>query len=104
MHAATSRLGPTDLDLDVEPMKANPFVNDSRKPLPWLLAAGGAVALCLATSSAYCPVCRAENVPPHASADRSGELPAGDARTFSLIADMGSVHILPQPAGPAPAV
>jgi TonB family protein len=85
-------------------MKANPFVNDSRKFLPWLLAAGVAVALGLATSCAYSPVCRAENVPPHASADRSGELPAGDARTFSLIADMGSVHILPQPAGAAPAV
>jgi len=85
-------------------MKANPFVNDSRKSLPWLLAAGVAVALGFAMSFAHCPVCKAENVPPHASADRSGELPAGDARTFSLIADMGSVHILPQPAGTAPAV
>ncbi len=85
-------------------MKAIPFVNDSRKVLPWLLAAGTAVALCLATSCVYCPVCKAENVPTHASADRSGELPAGDARTFSLIADMGSVHVLPQPAGAPPAV
>jgi TonB family protein len=85
-------------------MKADPFVNDSGKFLPWLLVAGIAVALCLATSCVYCPVCKAENVPLHASADRSGELPAGDARTFALIADMGSVHILPQPAGAAPAV
>ncbi|HEV3420008.1 MAG TPA: energy transducer TonB [Candidatus Acidoferrum sp.] len=85
-------------------MKAIPFVNDSGKFLPWLLAASIAVVLCLATSSVYCPVCKAENVPPHASADRSGELPAGDARTFSLIADMGSVHVLPQPSGAAPAV
>jgi len=85
-------------------MKAIPFVNDSEKFLPWLLVMGLAVALCLATSCVYSPVCRAENVPPHASADRSGELPAADARTFSLIADMGSVHILPQPAGATPAV
>ena len=85
-------------------MKAIPFVTDSGKFLAWLLAAGIAVALCLTTSCVYCPVSKAENVPPHASTDRSGELPAGDARTFSLIADMGSVHVLPQPAGAAPAV
>jgi TonB family protein len=85
-------------------MKAIPFVNDCGKFLPWLLATGLAVALCLTTSCVYCPVCKAENVPPHASADRSGELPAGDARTFSLLADMGSVHILPQPASATPAV
>ena len=85
-------------------MKAIPFVNDSRKLLPWLFATGLAVALCLATSFLYCPVCKAGNAPPHASADRSGELPAGSARTFTLMADMGSVHILPQPAGAAPAV
>ena len=85
-------------------MKAIPFVNDSRRSLPWLLAAGIAVALCLATSCAYCPVCRAENVPPHAFVDRTGELPAGEARAFSLNADMGSVHVLPQPAGAPPAV
>jgi len=85
-------------------MKAIPFVNNSGKILPWLLFTGLAVALCLATTCVYCPVCKAENVPPHAFADRTGELPAGDARTFSLIADMGSVHVLPQPAGAAPAV
>jgi TonB family protein len=85
-------------------MKAIPFVNDSKKYLPWLLVTGIGVVLCLATSGVYCPVCKAENVPPHASAERSGELPAGDARTFALIADMGSVHILPQPAGAAPVV
>jgi TonB family protein len=85
-------------------MKAIPFVNDCGKSLPWLLAAGLAVALCLATSCLFCPVCRAENVPLHASADRTGELPGGDARTFSLMADMGSVHILPQPAGAPPTV
>src|SRR5260221_8188863 len=85
-------------------MKAIPFVNDSSKLLPWLFVTGLAVALCLVTSSLYCPVCKAGNAPPHASADRSGEMPAGSARTFTLMADMGSVHILPQPAGAAPAV
>ena len=79
-------------------------MKDSGKFLPWLLASGIAVVLCLATSCLYCPVSKAENAPLHASADRTGELPAGDARTFSLIADMGSVHILPQPAGAPPAV
>jgi len=85
-------------------MKAIPFVNDFRKLWPWLTAAGLVVGLCLATTCVYCPVCKAENVPLHASAERSGELPAGDARTFSLVADMGSVHILPQPAGAPPTV
>src|SRR6266481_8424814 len=85
-------------------MKAIPLVNDFRKLLQWLFVTGLAVALCLATSSLYCPVCKAGNAPPHASADRSGELPAGSARTFTLMADMGSVHILPQPAGAPPAV
>ena len=79
-------------------------MNDSKKYLPWLLVTGLGVTLCLATSGVYCPVCKAENAPPHASADRTGELSAGDARTFALIADMGSVHILPQPAGAAPGV
>src|SRR5258708_10923004 len=85
-------------------MKAIPFVNDSSKLLPWLFVTGLAVALCLVTSSLYCPVCKAGNAPPHASADRSGQMPAGSARTFTLMADMGSVHILPQPARAAPAV
>jgi TonB family protein len=85
-------------------MKAIPFVNDFRKLWPWLTAAGLVVGFCLATTCVYCPVCKAENVPLHASAERSGELPAGDARTFSLVADMGSVHILPQPAGAPPTV
>src|SRR5258708_3766211 len=85
-------------------MKAIPLVNDSRKLLPWLFVTGLAVALSLAASFVFSPVCKAGNVPPHAPADRSGELPAGSARAFALMADMGSVHILPQPAGAAPAV
>jgi TonB family protein len=79
-------------------------VSDFLKSLPWMPVTGMAVVLCLAAAGAYCPVCMAENVPPHASADRYGELPAADARTFSLIADMGSVHVLPQPAGAPPTV
>jgi hypothetical protein len=51
------------LDFDVEPMKADPFVNDSGKFLPWLVVAGIAVGLCLAISCVYCPVCVAENDP-----------------------------------------
>jgi len=39
----------------------------------------------------------AELSPPHAAADRTGSVPAGDARSLSLTADMGSVHILTQP-------
>src|SRR5260221_2642046 len=85
-------------------MKAIPRDNVSGRYLLWLMAACFAVALCLTTSCVFCRVCKAENVPPHLSADRAGELPAGDARTFSLIADMGSVHILPQPAGAPAAV
>ena len=85
-------------------MKAIPFVNVCKKYLPWLMVSGMTVVLCLAASCLLCSVCKAENVPPHASADRTGELPAGNARTFSLIADMGSVHILPQPAGAPPTV
>src|SRR5260370_3005827 len=86
----------------MEAMKGIAFVNDFRKLLAWLMAAGLVVGLCLATTCVFCPVCKAENVPLHASAERSGELPAGDARTFSLVADMGSVHILAQPACPPP--
>src|ERR1700751_887953 len=85
-------------------MKAFPHNNVSGKFLPWLLAAGLGGALCLTTSCVFCRVCKAENAPPHLSADRTGELPAGEARTFSLIANMGSVHILPQPSGASPAV
>ena len=44
------------------------------------------------------PVCKAENVPPHASTDRSGEIKAGEAHNFTLTTDLGSVRIVPQPA------
>jgi TonB family protein len=83
---------------------AIPFVSNFRRFLLWMPVAGMTVALCLAVSCVFCPVCKAENVPPHASADRHGELPAAEARTFCLSADMGSVHVLPLPAGAPPAV
>jgi len=49
------------------------------------------LVLCLALS----PLSKAENSPPHASADRMGEVPVGEARSCSIIADFGAVHILP---------
>ena len=79
-------------------------MNNFRKLLQWMPVAGMAGAFCLAASCLFCPVCKAENVPPHASADRHGEMPAAEARTFSLSADMGSVHVLPLPAGAPPTV
>ena len=45
-----------------------------------------------------------ENAPAHASTERTGELPAGDARTFSLMADMGSVRIVNEPPSAKSAV
>jgi len=39
-----------------------------------------------------------ENVPAHASTERNGEVPVGDAHAFTLMADIGSVHIIPEPA------
>jgi len=60
------------------------------------MAAGACAVLSLALCLILSPRSQAESVPPHASAERSGELQVGDAHTFSLTADMGSVHILPQ--------
>lgn len=39
-----------------------------------------------------------ENAPAHASTERMGELPAANAHAFSLMADMGSVHVVPEAA------
>lgn len=39
-----------------------------------------------------------ENVPPRAATERTGEIPAGDAHTFTLYTDIGSVRILAQPS------
>jgi len=53
---------------------------------------------------AISPVSKAENVPPHASADRSGEIKVGEARNFTLTTDLGSVHMVSQPADPSASV
>jgi TonB family protein len=63
------------------------------------LCAGVCAVLSLSLCLALPGNSRAENVPAHASADRAGEITTGQARTFSLVADMGSVHVVAQPAG-----
>jgi len=80
-------------------MDVNVFSVNSRWFGPRALAVGAcaalSLALCLALSARSCA---AESAPPHASAERSGELQVGNAHAFSLNADLGSVHILAQPA------
>jgi TonB family protein len=54
------------------------------------------LAAILVTAFALCttaPRVAAENTPPHAVADRSGEIAAGTASAFILAADLGSVQI-----------
>jgi TonB family protein len=80
-------------------MKAVSLTTGRQRFLPRMLAAGMTVVFCLALGVVILPCCKAESVPGHVSADRAGELQVGDARTFALNADMGSVHIVPQPAG-----
>ena len=55
-------------------------------------------AACLLTS----PQLRGENVPPHASVDRSGDLAVTNGMTLHLTADLGNVRILTLPQGAAP--
>jgi TonB family protein len=50
------------------------------------------------------PQVAAENTPPHASADHSGEIAAGSASAFILAADLGSVQIHTVPPGANPVV
>ena len=45
-----------------------------------------------------------ENVPPHASADRSGDITTSDRGTLTLTADLGSVRIKTLPASAPPVV
>jgi len=45
-----------------------------------------------------------ENVPPHASADRSGDIATSDRGTLTLTADLGSVRIQTLPANAPPVV
>ena len=50
------------------------------------------------------PARAGENVPPHASADRSGNIPTSDRGTLTLNADLGSVRIQALPANAPPLV
>jgi TonB family protein len=79
-------------------MKVNASTINSRRFAARAIAAGACAALSLALCLAFSPRSRAENAPPHAFAERSGEIQVGAAHTFSLTADMGSVHILPPSA------
>jgi len=82
-------------------MNVQPFARDWSGFAPRQHAALLCMGTFLALSLAICPASKAENVPPHASADRSGEIKAGDARNFTLVTDLGSVRIVPQPADPS---
>lgn len=79
-------------------MKVNASIINSGRFAARTIAAGACAGLSLALCLAISPRSLAESVPPHASAERSGEIQVGVAHTFCLTADMGSVHILPQPA------
>jgi TonB family protein len=48
------------------------------------------------------PIAAADNMPPHASIDRSGELRVGDGMTLHLTADLGSIRIQTLPPGTPP--
>jgi len=50
------------------------------------------------------PAYAGENVPPHASADRSGDITTSDRGTLTLTADLGSVRIQTLPATAPPVV
>jgi TonB family protein len=52
----------------------------------------------------FVPRVAAENGPPHAAADHSGEIAAGSANAFILAADLGSVQIQTLSPGAAPVV
>jgi len=85
-------------------MNVQLFAKNSEKftpPRPAAMTFGGFVLSCCL---AICPVSKAENVPLHASTDRSGEIRAGEAHNFTLVADMGSVRIVTQPADPSASV
>ena len=74
-------------------------IEPGRFRLGWRILGIGACAIfSLAGSLSLSSPPFPENVPAHASADRTGQIQTGDARAFSLMADMGSVHIVPQSA------
>lgn len=71
-----------------------------RSKLPIFLS----LFLVFCASAVVSPVYAGENVPPHASADRSGDVATNDRGTLTLSADLGSVRIQTLPASAPPVV
>jgi TonB family protein len=70
------------------------------EPLVFLTLTLVIVALAMVSPPAHA----GENVPPHASADRSGDITTGDRGTLTLTADLGSVRIQTLPATATPVI
>jgi TonB family protein len=62
------------------------------------------LVLVFAALAVVIPVYAGENVPPHASADRSGDIATIDRGTLTLSADLGSVRIQTLPASAPPVI
>ena len=62
------------------------------------------LTLVIAALAVVSPAYAGENVPPHASADRSGEIATSDRGTLTLTTDLGSVRIQTLPATGPPVV
>ena len=62
------------------------------------------LTLVIAALAVVSPAYAGENVPPHASADRSGDVATNDRGTLTLTADLGSVRIQTLPANAPPVV
>lgn len=60
--------------------------------------------LVFAALTVVIPAYAGENIPPHASADRSGDIATSDRGTLTLSADLGSVRIQTLPASAPPVV
>ena len=85
--------------LEMKAIKVHDSVTTLGRLVPRALCAGVSAVLSLSMCLGLASRSNAENVPAHASADRAGEISTGNARTFSLVADTGSVHIIAQPPG-----
>lgn len=62
------------------------------------------LTLAIAALAVVSPAYAGENAPPHASADRSGDVTTSDRGTLTLTADLGSVRIQTLPANAPPVV
>ena len=63
-----------------------------------------ALAYAVAALGMVAPAYAGENVPPHATADRSGDIATSDRGTLTLTADLGSVRVQALPANAPPVV